>query len=141
MTTHDFIIAVDGMDTFSVEVESGSDQINVLGMLTGGRRHTIAELCEAVNDLGAHEEHEIPRKRTTARKMFQVIRDLREAGVPIIGTNEGLRMAKNLQEIRDFADKIAGKSIKDLKSMEVLHDAMIKILPESRATLFDQIQR
>lgn len=102
-----------------------------------GKKMRISDLVRDVNDLGAHEEHEEPRKRTTPRKMFQIIRNMRDAGIPVVGDTKGLWIAGSVYEIVKFADHLERKARSDIASMLKLKRTMLSYIQADMPSLFD----
>ena len=111
---------------------------SVLSLLAG-RKLTIGELTKFWNDFGAHPQHEVARKQTTPRKMFQIIRDLRDAGCPIVGDAKGLWVARSVQEVEAFAEHLEQKARADVASMLELRNSMLLIVQSKVPSLFDRV--
>lgn len=105
---------------------------------TAFRKFTIHQLCLIVNNAGSHPLFEKTQKKTTPRKMFQVIRDLRMKGVPIVGDVEGLWIARSENELREFCDRIEQKAKSDIASMMTLRKTMMENLNDKKQSLFDR---
>lgn len=103
------------------------EQQRVVELLRNGRTR-IGTLVGILNDFGSHERYEEPRKKTTARHMFQIIRDLRDAGCPIVGDTKGVYVATTVSEVTNFADSISEKARSDYDSMIKLRDGMMAIV-------------
>ena len=79
--------------------ELGADEERVLDLLRQYGKVRIGQLVRVADGMGAHDLHETARKKTTTRKMFQIIRNLRDAGCPIVGDVKGLWIARTVWEI------------------------------------------
>lgn len=113
-----------------IEVRSDpitQDQRRVVELLRNGKTR-IGTLISIFNDFGSHERYEEPRKKTTPRQMFQMIRDLRDAGCPIVGDTKGIYVARTVSEVTNFAESIAEKALSDYQSMTKLKDRMLSIV-------------
>jgi len=99
----------------------------------------ISQLVHLVKEAGAHRVHEKKRRKTTTRRMYQLIRNLREGGVPIVGDKEGVWIAKNDYEVVAFADHLEHKAKADIASMMYLRNKMLEIVQVKRTSLFDGI--
>lgn len=104
------------------------EQNEVLLAIAEHKKLTISQLVGLVNDKGAHEKHEAPRKPTTVRKMYQIVRDLREAKCPLVGDSKGIWIAKSTNEVADFANYLEKKAYADIKSMLELRDSMLSMV-------------
>ena len=83
--TYAFIIQLpDGPTNRYAEVSEIQEQ-DVLDCLLKFKKLRIGQLVSEHNDMGSHKVYEYPRKETTVRKMYQLIRNLRELGCPIVG--------------------------------------------------------
>lgn len=102
-----------------------------------GKKMRISDLVKLLNKFGSHEEHEYPNTNTTPRKMFQIIRNMREAGVPIVGDKEGLWIASDVSEIERFAQYLEQKAKSDIASMLKLKKTMLSYIQSEATSLFD----
>lgn len=105
-----------------------------------GKKMRISDLVRDVNDLGAHEEYEDPRKRTTPRKMFQIIRNMRDAGIPVVDDTKGLWIASSVNEVMQFADHLERKARSDIASMLKLKRTMLSFVNADMPSLFDGLE-
>lgn len=105
-----------------------------------GKKMRIVDLVRDVNDLGTHEEHEDPRKKTSRRKMFQIIRNMRDAGIPVVGDNKGLWIAGSVYDVERFADHLERKARSDIASMLKLKRTMLSFINSDMPSLFDGLE-
>ena len=97
-------------------------------------------LCQIVNDRGAHERHESPRKRTSMRKMQQLLRNLRGMSVPILShVKHGIWISRSAEEIWEYADWLDRKAKADIKSMLEVRDLLLLMVPKEPPSLFDRL--
>jgi hypothetical protein len=96
--------------------------------LLANRHLSISELADRVACLGSHELHETMRKRTTPRKMFQVIRDLRNKNCPIVGDKRGIYIADTTRQVREFADGLEQKARADYESMMQMRNTLLSMI-------------
>jgi len=73
------------------------------------------------------------------RSIYQVIRNLREAGCPIVGDSRGLWIAKTPEEIEAFAKKLEHKAKSDIKSMMSLRRIMLSMIRSNTPSIFDKL--
>lgn len=115
------------------------DEIRVVELLVTYKKLTIGQIAFRLNDMGAHERYEHPRKKTSTRKVYQIIRNLREAGLPLVGDVKGIWVAKTVKEIEDFAEHLEQKARSDIRSMMFLRRQMLAIAQSGMPSLFDAI--
>ncbi len=134
---HNFLI---GANLAIASTPLDDDEHEVISLIETYGKVTIAQLVAGLDDLGAHEIHEEARKKTTTRKMYQIIRNLREAGCPLVGDTKGIWIAATQGEIEDFAEYIEKKAKSDIKSMLALKRRMLRMIRSNTPSLFDQVK-
>lgn len=138
MQQYKFKISELDFEPVAILADGSDEQKTLLALHTG--KKTIAQLVATVNLAGAHEIHERPRKATTTRKMYQIIRNLREAGCPIVGDPDGIYIASSVQDVIDFAYNLEKKAKADIASMMDLRKQMLSIVKREQKSLFDSIE-
>ncbi len=114
----------------SKEIQKESIEEQTLLLLTGPKR-TIAELVKIHNTLYMNP--------VNIRELYQVIRNLREAGCPIVGDSGGLWIARNQSDIEAFAKKLEGKAKADIQSMMTLRKTMLSMIRSNTPSIFDTL--
>lgn len=123
----------------SEPIEHGSVLDRVLRILDNYKQYTIADLVKLVDGAGTHDQFESPRKATSTRKMYQVIRELRDMNCPIVGDSKGIYLAKTVQQVRDFSAHLEQKAKSDIKSMMILRKKMMHMINDHTPSLFDDL--
>jgi len=151
-TTRDFTFPMTNGDNFdgtpnTLYVKTNhvsGDELKVASLLCEKDDHAfgkvhIGMIAIALNSMGSHEIHEKPRKKTTTRKVYQIIRNLREDGFPIVGDKDGVWIADSVSEVEYFAEHLEQKARSDIKSMLHLRRKMLAIVQSDIPSLFDNV--
>ena len=111
----------------------------VLKLLQSQESVRIGDIVRWLNRMGSHETFEAPQKKTTVRKVYQIIRNLRELGCPIVGDHHGIWIAKSVEEVEAFAYHLEQKARSDVASMLHLKKQMLKMVNINPHSLFDSL--
>lgn len=118
----------------------GDEERQVLELLQVYGKLQIGQIVGAIKNLGSHEQHEHPRKKTTTRKVYQIVRNLREAGYPIVGDSKGIWIAESIGDVETFAYHLEQKARSDIRSMLHLKRTMLAIVHSNTPSLFDAVK-
>lgn len=102
------------------------NELRVFRLLEKHGNLRIGDIAKKLDDMGSHKRHESPRVKTTPRQVYQIIRNLRDMRVPIVGDKSGVHIAERVDEVKDFADFIIDKANADYASMMRLKTAMLQ---------------
>ena len=119
----------------TVTIKSGiftGDELRVAKLLRSSSKMTIATIVRLLNDMGSHEKYEYPRKKTTPRRVYQIVRNLREMNFPVVGDHRGIRLAKSVGEIVEFTDLLKEKARADVRSVNFLSRKMLESVSEKQ---------
>lgn len=124
----------------NADVLEGSEEESILNILEQTDEFiTVPYLTMRFSSYGGHPAFEGLTKYTTVRKIRQIIRDLREAGVPIVGNHKGIKIARSVDEIVEFCDILESKAKADIASMMKLRRKMLDLGGVGKASLFDDL--
>lgn len=118
----------------------GNEEDLVIRFLEAHTKLQINQIVAGIKNLGAHEIHEEARKKTTTRKVYQLVRNLREAGYPIVGDSKGIWIAQSVREVEAFGEHLEQKARSDIKSMLHLKRTMLAMVRSNTPSLFDAVR-
>ena len=100
-------------------------------LLISNNKRTVAELVKIHNTLYMNP--------VNIREIYQVIRNLREAGCPIVGDSGGLWIARTDTDIEVFSRKLEHKAKSDIQSMMNLRKTMLSMIRSNTPSIFDSL--
>ena len=137
-----FTLAGDQPVKINIEVPSGTEEQVVLDVLVrnSGKTLMMDQIIAAAPGFGNHPEFEAHERRTTTRKMRQILRNLRDMGVPIVATVRGNKIAESTFEIMEFCEWLERKAKSDIASMLSVRKKFLRIAESRQRSISDKIK-
>ncbi|TXH08066.1 MAG: hypothetical protein E6R04_11620 [Spirochaetes bacterium] len=112
-----------------MQLPDNTEEVRLLTLICKYPRSQKHQLCKLMKDYGTHEEFESPRQRTSMRKIQQLIRNLREMGIPIVShVSKGVWLARYEEDLREYIEWIENKARSDIASMMSVKNTLQNII-------------